>query len=91
MGFFSDVSIINSYEVDREDLRNSIREQMRKIIREAYPDKSYYELLLMDDSSLNGLYGQAKKILKQSIEKTNIPEYLDFGSDETEDFERSGR
>lgn len=90
MGYFSDISIILSYEVDREDLRKSLRDQMRKIIREAFPDKSYYELILLDDSKLNGLYGQAKKILKKS-NKMNFPEYPDFVEEDIDDFERSGR
>lgn len=93
MGYFSNIDAINKNESkDREDLSYHLREQMITIIRKAYPFKSYLELVQLNESSLRGLYGQAKKKLKlmEHIVQENSSSLL-FLVNETDDLGRSGR
>ena len=59
MGYFSTLDL----EENRMDI--DLKNNMICIIQEVYPHKKRYELLKLRDAQLRGLYGQAKKRLKE--------------------------
>lgn len=89
MGYFSKYHAAEDY--DREEpTKEALKEQMARIIVEAFPEKNKYDLMLMAERNLTGLYGKATQVLKQKrnsiVDTEEVEETNDFAIPDEEEY-----